>query len=426
MLRADALPTTLYGLTPDDLAAVGNPSTQLSTRSLLWTLTDTGLSQEAAGWVAAAAGAGSSFLVGMLAGHLGGLVAASVISAACFAAAPLAGVAVGIVAAAGTAYAVGTLLDGGCKELYDSLEEDQRLVDRFEAGQPIGTLLGGLLGLSGIVTKTSKAATALNKVVGKNEQILEQVDELARLKDAGATREAAALERSIRSARAESVMHERDAAITIADVVCNEIGLGDVVSEAGAPAALLELQRLAAATPSVPIEGRRHNRAVGQSSCIAYAGRAGLWWRLLAPAAAALAPKYLAPECFAAGPGTQLPTCQHEADFLHYEHGTPDEMVSACQALWSPGAVPSLSEGQDPGVGGELTCRADSYETAPGRWASPRPAACDAVEAAAGVLGVLSIPAGCAIYFWCTDPTPNDYGEIDIQWIVSVKQAFEF
>lgn len=261
------LPTALYGLTAEDLAA-GNQDGQLGGRRLVWSLTDWGLSKEQAGWAAAALGAGSSFVGGLMGSYAGGVIGASVVSAACLAGAPIVGAALGILAAAGTAYAVGQALDGQFKTFYDTFETDEQLVDRFKSGQPFGGLAAGLTGfkylsggLRGIADDGAEAAEQFNKMAAKNRQILEQQDELARLQapGSGATQEQITrLERSIRANKGWGTRYERAAARAVtraaSDQIGNHVAAGDVGAELSPATQTVvdALRGLADAPPSVP------------------------------------------------------------------------------------------------------------------------------------------------------------------------------
>lgn len=144
-MQADVLPTTLYGLTAEDLAMAGDNSTLARGRRLLWSL-----SNEQQGWAATALGIGSGFASGLFAGAVATTVveaaAATALGATCLAAAPVAGAVAGIMLTVGTAYAVSKYLDDQAKEWYAHFQPDQQLQERFETGQPFGGLAAGLVG----------------------------------------------------------------------------------------------------------------------------------------------------------------------------------------------------------------------------------------------------------------------------------------
>jgi hypothetical protein len=117
------------------------------------------------------------------------------------------------------------------------------------------------------------------------------------------------------------------------------------------------------------------------------------------------------------------PECANASEAkLSYDYPTTPEILKACQVLWTPGSVPNRT---DPGVGAEIRCRKDSYEVSNGKWESPRPEVCNFVEDAAATVGVTGLTPGCGLYSFCTDPTPID-GVIDIQWVISMEQTYDF
>lgn len=275
VLEADVLPTTLYSLTSEDLApALDDP---VSGRRLVWSLTDWGLSKENAGWVAAGLGAGSSFLVGWASGSAasvaGSMVGASVMSAACLASAPAVGVAVGavlgIVVAAGAAYVVGETLNDGVEMFYDMFETDEQLETRFASGQPFGDLAGGLVGLKNI----PGAVGTVKELVAKNNQILGQLDDLARLTQAGVPEgELNALKNSIRTNKGYSTRYERGAAQAVSSVLADQINNAASGAVPAAQRVVTALRKLAGAPPSVPSQDVIH---CDSSDCLACAGHNG-------------------------------------------------------------------------------------------------------------------------------------------------------
>jgi hypothetical protein len=115
--------------------------------------------------------------------------------------------------------------------------------------------------------------------------------------------------------------------------------------------------------------------------------------------------------------------CANESDdFMHYDYPTTPEIIKACQLLWTEGSVPKRV---DAGIGGEITCRKTSYEVGIGKWDSPRPAVCGIIEDAAASVRLSGLTPGCGLWFWCTSPEPFG-GEIDIQWVMNIRQTYDF
>jgi hypothetical protein len=115
-------------------------------------------------------------------------------------------------------------------------------------------------------------------------------------------------------------------------------------------------------------------------------------------------------------PEEETPTCMNESDLLtHYELTATPQLVKACATLWTPGSVPKRT---DPGIGGEIKCRKDSYEVEVGKWESPRPAVCAEIEAAAASFGVGEMTPGCGLWLWCLEGSD--------QWILGMQQTYDF
>ncbi|KAI8100633.1 hypothetical protein M9434_005024 [Picochlorum sp. BPE23] len=112
--------------------------------------------------------------------------------------------------------------------------------------------------------------------------------------------------------------------------------------------------------------------------------------------------------------------------YSHYDYDTSPAIRQVCEALWDTPEEYNLIFS---GIGKQITCRADTYESPrPTEWASPRPPVCALLQQVASsderfdIGDDLADP--CGLWFWCSNPAVDDEGLIVMQWNIQLKTTY--